>query len=85
MLNKLGMPGKEMRFARYSRTFCCLLAAIWLLLGLFLLTSERSSEMLSGALWMVGALFFFVTGFYLPKSSARATREPKSEDKPDAT
>lgn len=52
------MLSKDTRFARYSRAFCWLLASIWLVLGLFLMTSPRSSEAFTGVLWILGAGVF---------------------------
>ncbi len=69
------MLSRDTRFARYSRTFCWLLAAIWLVLGVFLVTSERSSEVVTGVLWIVGALVFFATGIYLPRTKTSASQD----------
>lgn len=68
------MLTREKSFARYSRTFCWILAAIWLVLGVFLLSADRSSEVLTGVLWLIGAVVFFVTGIYLPKGGAQRKR-----------
>ena len=80
------MLSKDTRFARYSRAFCWLLAAIWLVLGLFLMTSPRSSEAFTGVLWILGAGFFFATGLYLPRSkSADVTKSPGVTKSPVVT
>lgn len=68
------MLTNDTRFARYSRTFCWLLAALWLVLGLFLLTGDRSSETLSGMLWILGAVVFFFTGLAMPRRTAKRTK-----------
>jgi hypothetical protein len=75
------MLSKDTRFARYSRAFCWLLAAIWLVLGLFLMTSPRSSEAFTGVLWILGAGFFFATGLYLPRSKSAGVKGGKDETK----
>ena len=67
------------RFASYSRTFCWLLAGLWLFIGLFLLTGDRSSEMLSGALWVLGAMVFFVAGLTMARK-AKKTQKPNAEN-----
>ena len=75
------MLSKDTRFARYSRAFCWLLAAIWLVLGIFLMTSERSSDMFTGVLWILGAGVFFATGLYLPRSRSADVKSSDSEPK----
>ncbi len=76
---------KEIRFANYSRNFCWLLAAIWLVLGLVLVTEDSGAEILSGMLWIVGAGLFSLAACYVPRLRARSTRKPNSTDTPDAT
>jgi len=75
------MLSKDTRFARYSRAFCWLLAAIWLVLGLFLMTSPRSSEAFTGVLWILGAGVFFATGLYLPRSESAGVKGSKEHTK----
>ena len=75
------MLSKDTRFARYSRAFCWLLAAIWLVLGLFLMTSPRSSEAFTGVLWILGAGVFFATGLYLPRSKSSGVKGSKEHTK----
>lgn len=75
------MLSKDTRFARYSRAFCWLLAVIWLVLGLFLMTSPRSSEAFTGVLWILGAGVFFATGLYLPLSKSAGVKGSKDETK----
>jgi threonine/homoserine/homoserine lactone efflux protein len=57
-----------------------LLAAIWFVLGIFLLRGELQSEVLSGILWIAGAVVFFFTGIYLPRSSAAVSSEASPAD-----
>jgi threonine/homoserine/homoserine lactone efflux protein len=71
---------RDTRFARYSRSFCWLLAAIRFVLGIFLLRGELQSEVLSGILWIAGAVVFFFTGICLPRSSAAVSSEASPAD-----
>lgn len=75
------MLSKDTRFARYSRAFCWLLAGIWLVLGLFLMSSPRSSEAFTGVLWILGAGVFFATGLNLPRSKSAGVKGSKEHTK----
>lgn len=56
-------------FARYSKSLCWIVAAIWLALSVLSFTSGAENATVNGILWLVGAVAFAVSGFALGRNS----------------
>ena len=57
-------------FARYSRTFCWIVAAIWLLLAVVSFTGDSESSVINGVLWLLGAGAFAISAIFMGGRSA---------------
>jgi len=64
------MITKEASFARYSRNFCWVVAAIWLVLSILNFTGDSESAMINGVLWLAGAVAFAVSALFIGKNSS---------------
>lgn len=62
------MITKNASFARYSKSLCWIVAAIWFALSVLAFTGGSASSVLNGFLWLAGAVAFAVSAVYLGKS-----------------
>jgi hypothetical protein len=63
------MISKSTSFARWSKSFCWVVAAGCLLIALATITGESSNRNMLALLWFAGAIAFTVSGIFLGKSS----------------
>jgi len=63
------MITKEARFARFSKNFCWVVAAIWLVLSILNFTGDSESAMINGFLWLAGAVAFAISALFIGKNS----------------
>lgn len=64
------MLTKGTSFARYSKSLCWIVAAIWLVLSILSFTSGAESGTINGFLWLAGAVAFAISGMALGRSSS---------------
>lgn len=57
-------------FARYSKSLCWIVAAIWLALSVLSFTSDAENATINGILWLIGAAAFAVSGFALGRNAS---------------
>ena len=63
------MLTKNASFAKWSKSFCWVVAAVCLLIAVATFTGDSGNRMLLGVLWLCGAVAFTVSGLFLGKSS----------------
>jgi len=55
-------------FARYSKSLCWIVAAIWLVLSILAFTGGGESATVNGFLWLAGAIAFAISGGIISRS-----------------
>lgn len=68
-------------FARYSKSLCWIVAAIWLALSVLSFTGGAENATVNGILWLVGAAAFAVSGFALGRNAT--SEAPQSSEASD--
>ena len=63
------MLTKNASFARWSKSFCWVVAVACLLIAIATITGDNDNRVLLGVLWLCGAIAFTVSGMFLGKSS----------------
>lgn len=74
------MLTKGTGFAKYSKTLCWIVAAIWLVLAGLSFSSGAENAMLRGFLWLAGAAAFAVSALAFGRNEAAATGAESSRD-----
>ena len=75
------MLTKGTGFARYSKTLCWIVAAIWLVLSLLSFTGGADNAMINGFLWLAGAAAFAVSALALGRNdNSSATQSGDAGD-----
>ena len=64
------MISKKTGFAKYSKSLCWFVSAVWLLLAILSFTdSSDGDSVFVGILWLVGAIAFAISAIILGKSA----------------
>ena len=75
---------KATSFAKYSKSLCWVVAAIWLLLSILAFTGDSESAIINGFLWLVGAFAFAISAIFLSKRFKSTTSELGNEQPSDS-
>jgi len=78
------MNTKATNFAKYSKSLCWVVAAIWLLLSVLAFTGGSENGIINGFLWLVGAFAFAISAIFLSKGSNSAARDSSNEQPSDS-